>query len=1170
MDSAFSVTTTAHMAFFRALHRHFAVAPQRAFLRRKLKCVVASYSNCSRTPCSFASAPSPSSLRSYGGLLLRTRCSLRCISSSAASFAGGGSGGGGIGDGGGGGGSGGESGDGNIKLVGDTAQELSSLSPDVIILDVSGMVCGGCAATVKRILESRPQVSSVSVNLTTETAIVWPVSEAKNAPNWQKQLGEALAEHLTSCGYNSSLRDSARDSFLQIFERKMEERHRQLRQCGRELAVSWALCAVCLVGHFSHFFAPKAPWIHAFHSIGFHLSLSLFTLLGPGRQLILDGLKSLLKRTPNMNTLVGLGALSSFTVSSLATLLPKLGWKAFFEEPIMLIAFVLLGRNLEQRAKIKATSDMTGLLSLLPPKARLLVNNGETEVGLVVEVPSDSISVGDQIIVLPGDRVPADGVVRAGRSTIDESSFTGEPLPVTKVTGSEVAAGSINLNGTLTVEVRRPGGETVMGDIVRLVEEAQSREAPVQRLADKHFMYIQVAGHFTYGVMAASAATFTFWSLYGKHILPSALYQGSPVSLALQLACSVLVVACPCALGLATPTAVLVGTSLGAKQGLLLRGGNILEKFAMVNTVVFDKTGTLTVGRPVVTNIVTPTCIKKAISSQTEENVLSDVEVLRLAAGVESNSVHPVGKAIVDAAQAFNCHNAKVTDGTFLEEPGSGAVATIDNKKVSVGTLEWITRNGVINSIHQEVEKYNNQSFVYVGVDDSLAGLIYFEDEIREDARDVVDTLSKQNIGVYMLSGDKKNVAEHVASLVGIPKEKVLSGVKPDEKKKFINELQKDKNIVAMVGDGINDAAALASSHIGIALGGGVGAASEVSSIVLMRNQLSQTHHQNGVVERKHRHIFELGLTLLAQANLPMQFWDHAFMTNVYLINRLPSSHPTLHQPPQMNIVQFPPIPHTSATSLNIPPESPNSQDITTYMSPSNLSIPTSSILESNNSPIINPHNVHPMITRAKYGIIKSHLQPTLLLTYVEPKTTKQALPNSTWFTAMQTEYNALLHNGTWSLVNLPQNRTTIGFKWVFRVKENPDGIVQKYKARLVAKGFHQQFGYDNNETLVDALELSRLTMNTVKQNLWWAFIYNIVGIPIAAGVLFPINGTVLTPSIAGALMGLSSVGVMTNSLLLRFKFSSKQKQIHSKLPKIKIHGGSDLAQQNQKTNHPY
>ncbi|KAG5015010.1 hypothetical protein JHK85_021146 [Glycine max] len=771
MDSAFSINTTAQVALFRALHGHLHRAPQRALLRRNLKCLVTSYnssSNCCRIPCSFGSVPSPSSLRSFRGLLPRTP---RCISSSAASFAspaGGGNGGAGTGDGDGGGGSGGESGDANLKLVGDASQELSALSPD-------GMVCGGCAATVKRILENQPQVSSASVNLTTETAIVWPVSEAKNAPNWQKQLGEALAEHLTSCGYNSSLRDSTRDNFLQIFERKMEERHRQLRESGRELAVSWALCAVCLVGHFSHFFAAKAPWIHVFHSIGFHLSLSLFTLLGPGRQLILDGLKSLLKRTPNMNTLVGLGALSSFT-----------GWKAFFEEPIMLIAFVLLGRNLEQRAKIKAASDMTGLLSLLPPKARLLLNNGETEVGSVVEVPSDSLSVGDQIIVLPGDRIPADGVVRSGRSTVDESSFTGEPLPVTKVPGSEVAAGSINLNGTLTMEVQRPGSETAMANIVRLVEEAQSREAPVQRLADK------VAGHFTYGVMATSAATFTFWSLYGTHILPPALYQGRAVSLALQLACSVLVVACPCALGLATPTAVLVGTSLGAKRGLLLRGGNILEKFAMVDTVVFDKTGTLTVGRPVVTNIVIPICIKNAISrltvmqlkgnitlpflcSQTEENALSDVEVLRLAAAVETNSVHPVGKAIVDAAQAANCHNAKVKDGTFLEEPGSGAVATIYDKKVSVGTLEWITRHGVINSIHQEVEKSNNQSFVYVGVDDTLAGLIYFEDEIREDARDVVDRLSKQNIGVYMLSGDKRNAAEHVASLVGIPKEKVTS-----------------------------------------------------------------------------------------------------------------------------------------------------------------------------------------------------------------------------------------------------------------------------------------------------------------------------------------------------------------------------------------------------------
>ncbi|GAV65366.1 E1-E2_ATPase domain-containing protein/HMA domain-containing protein/Hydrolase domain-containing protein [Cephalotus follicularis] len=863
----------------------------------------------------------------------KLRRRLGCVSSSAALFGTGGGGGVGAGfggqsgggdDGGSHGGGASDGGDSKAKLGAGVGDEVSAFSPDVIILDVGGMTCGGCAASVKKILESQPQVSSASVNLTTETAVVWPVLEAKVKSNWQKQLGEGLAKHLTNCGFTSNYRDSGRDKFFEVFKRKMDEKHRRLKESGRELAVSWALCAVCLFGHLSHFLGAKASWIHQFHSTGFHLSLSLFTLLGPGRQLIIDGVKSLFKGAPNMNTLVGLGALSSFTISSLAAFIPKLGWKAFFEEPVMLIAFVLLGRNLEQRAQIKATSDMTGLLSILPSKARLLVNaDAETgEPGLIVEVPCSSLSVGDHIIVVPGDRVPADGMVRAGRSTIDESSFTGEPLPVTKLPGSQVAAGSINLNGTLTVVVQRPGSETAIGDIVRLVEEAQSREAPVQKLADK------VSGHFTYGVMALSTVTFIIWSMFGSHIVPAAIHQGSTVSLALQLSCSVLVVACPCALGLATPTAMLVGTSLGATRGLLLRGGNILEKFSMVNTVVFDKTGTLTIGRPVVTKIVTSEGIKSTDLRQSSSHGWSVVEVLELAAGVESNTVHPVGKAIVDAALAANCQKVKVVDGTYLEEPGSGAVAVIDNKKVSVGTLDWVQRHGVNEEPFQEAEELKNQSVVYVGVDNTLAGVIYFEDQIRDDARHVVESLSRQGISVYMLSGDKKNTAEYVASIVGIPEEKVLSEIKPHEKKKFISELQKGQNIVAMVGDGINDAAALASSHIGVAMGGSVGAASEVSSVVLMGNKLSQ---------------------------------------------------------------------------------------------------------------------------------------------------------------------------------------------------------------------------------LLDALELSRQTMRTVKQNLWWAFAYNIVGIPIAAGMLLPITGTMLTPSIAGALMGLSSIGVMANSLLLRLKYSSKQNRMFGSSPHKKV-----------------
>ncbi|XVE93129.1 hypothetical protein REPUB_Repub01dG0163500 [Reevesia pubescens] len=914
MGSALPATapTLSLYSVSKALNRHFSCYKSPLFAR------------CIHSPLfSQGRVVNPLASLSYSSPLKSLHRRLECAGSSTASFGTGGSGVFGGDDGsGGGGGEGTDGGDSKAKLGAEAADELSA---DVIILDVGGMTCGGCAASVKRILESQPHVSSASVNLTTETAIVWPVSEAKVVANWQKELGEALARQLTSCGFKSNLRDSGRDNFFKVFERKMDEKRYRLKESGRELAVSWSLCAVCLIGHLFHFFGAKASWMHAFHSTGFHLSLSLFTLLGPGRQLILEGVKSLFKGAPNMNTLVGLGALSSFAVSSLAVLIPKWGWKAFFEEPVMLIAFVLLGRNLEQRAKIKATSDMTGLLSILPSKARLMVD------GSIVEVPCNSLSVGDQIVVLPGDRVPADGVVRAGRSTIDESSFTGEPMPVTKEPGNQVAAGSINLNGTLTIEVRRSGGDTAMGDIVRLVEEAQSREAPVQRLADK------VSGHFTYGVMALSAATFMFWNLFGARILPAAFSQGSAVSLALQLSCSVLVVACPCALGLATPTAMLVGTSLGATRGLLLRGGSILEKFSMVNAIVFDKTGTLTIGRPVVMKVVTPGGLDHADSRLHLDNIWSEDEVLKLAAAVESNTVHPIGKAIVEAARAVKCPNIKVVDGSFVEEPGSGAVAIVDDKKVSVGTLEWVQRHGVGENLFLEVdEELRNKSVVYVGVDNTIAGLIYFEDQIREDAKHVVASLHRQGISVYMLSGDKRSTAEYVASIVGIPKEKVLFEVKPDEKRKFVSELQKNQNVVAMVGDGINDAAALASAHIGVAMGGGVAAASEVSSIVLMGNRLSQ---------------------------------------------------------------------------------------------------------------------------------------------------------------------------------------------------------------------------------LLDALELSRLTMKTVKQNLWWAFAYNIVGIPIAAGTLLPLTGTMLTPSIAGALMGFSSIGVMTNSLLLRFKFSLKQQQTYGPSPHAAIYINTDFVE---------
>ncbi|KAL3683422.1 hypothetical protein R1sor_001444 [Riccia sorocarpa] len=869
---------------------------------------------------------------------------LACLSSTVHTFGGGGGGGiagKGRGGGGGGGGDGFQAAAGKgAAAVGDEPSDEvpggAEGGDDVIILDVGGMSCGGCSASVKRILESQPQVSLANVNLATETAFVQVVRGSEPSSEWKnakQEIGEALAKHLSSCGFKSTVRDDSSHSGKPAFLRKREERIARLKDSGRRLAVAWTLAAVCLIGHASHFVMNVLPpWAHFFHSNSFHMGLSLVALLGPGRNLLVDGWKSFRRRSPNMNTLVGLGAVSSFTVSTAAVLLPKLGWQAFFEEPVMLLAFVLLGRAVEERAKLRASSDMTEMLNVLPSKARLLVNSSG-ESSPTMEVPAASLSVGDVVMVLPGDRIPVDGVVKGGKSTVDESSLTGEPLPVLKKSGDEVSAGTVNYNGTLRVEASRPGGETVLGDIVRMVEDAQTRQAPVQRLAD------EVAGKFCYGVMALSGTTFAFWSTLGPQLFPSVVPAASAVLLGLQLACNVLVIACPCALGLATPTAVLVGTSLGARKGLLIRGGDVLEKISSIDTVVFDKTGTLTVGKPVVTRV-TPSAgedIHGISNPQWDEK-----ELLAVAAGVERSTSHPIARALVEAASTAGCRSVQVKEETFEQEPGSGAMAIVEGKRVTVGTLEWLQRHGAHGKADEDLEEANTEgeTVVYIGVDNQLAGRITVMDQVREESLACVSALQRMGIETSMLSGDKQRAAEAVAAKVGIPKNQVFAGVKPQGKAEYIIQLRKKNKKVAMVGDGVNDAAALAQSDVGIAMGGGVAAASEVASVVLMGDQLTQ---------------------------------------------------------------------------------------------------------------------------------------------------------------------------------------------------------------------------------VVDAVELSRATFRKIKQNLWWAFLYNIVGIPLAAGVLLPVTNTMLTPSIAGALMGISSLGVMANSLALHlesssFSFSDKIKKRDDSSKPQKSKGKADDA----------
>lgn len=538
------------------------------------------------------------------------------------------------------------------------------------------------------------------------------------------------------------------------------------------------------------------------------------------------------------------------------------GWPTFFEEPAMLLGVVLIGRALEERAKLQASADMAALQGLLPQRARLLLSDGVTW----REVPADAITAGDLVEVLPGDRSPVDGVVVGGKSSVDESGMTGEPLPVTKTQGDQVAAGSLNYDGRLVVRATHSGGDTAVADVVRLVEFAQARSAPIQRVAD------EVAGKFTYGVMGAAAAAFLFWVGPGTHLFPQVLTPfaattskaAASLLLSLQMACNVLVVACPCALGLAAPTAVLVGTSAGARRGLLVRGGDVLESASHVNAVVFDKTGTLTMGRPTVVS----TRLAEPSSTRAKKPVLDSDRMLALAGAVERGSTHPIGKAICRAAEAAGSA-LKVQDGSFIQEPGSGVTGIVDGHRVFVGNLEWVTAQvgamqgekaiagngssqasaavaGVYTPPPASTQSQSSELkkpghiLVHVGIDDKVAGSIEISDELRPDAATTVAALKRAGIKPYMLSGDQPATAQAIGASVGIDAENVFAGVKPAGKATMVEQLQSQGCKVAMVGDGVNDAAALAAADVGIAMGGGVDAASEVADIVLLGDKLPQ------------------------------------------------------------------------------------------------------------------------------------------------------------------------------------------------------------------------------------------------------------------------------------------------------------------------------------------
>lgn len=751
-----------------------------------------------------------------------------------------------------------------------TANGAIATDTETAVLDITGMRCAGCVRAVEQALTQCDGVMTATVNLATEVARV-EYAAATVDPT-------TLAEKLTQAGFPAKLRSLAGAALEPTLDLAAQRQHDARQQLVR-LAIASGLLVLSMIGHLGQFKQLALPWWLT--DLWFHCGLATLALLGPGRAMLVDGWRGLRRNAPNMNTLVSLGTLTAYLTSLVALVLPQLGWECFFDEPVMLVGFILLGRTLEQQARHRAAAAFQALIALQPKVARLIpareiaiATEPPTSAEAIalptsswlegIEIPVENVQVGEWLQVLPGDRIPVDGEIVVGQTTIDEAMLTGEPLPVLKQPGDRVAAGTVNQAQVIAVRATRTGSDTTLAQIISLVEAAQMRKAPIQKLADT------VAGYFTYGVMAIALLTFLFWYLIGTHLWAETLMQQrewlfggghlthysssampimhfSPLLLSLKLAIAVLVVACPCALGLATPTAILVGSGIGAERGLLIRGGDVLERVHALDTIILDKTGTLTTGHPTVTDCL-PLAGEGADSASAPTALLSPAQLLQLAASVEVGTRHPLAIAIRNAAQQQALPLVPAT--AFVTEPGLGVAATLQpnldslaTTQVTLGTQTWLTTQGIglppTAAAQAQALAETGKTVVYVGVDRVLAGIIAVADQLRPDARETVHALRATGLHVLLLTGDRRAAALPIAASVGLTPADVLAEVKPDGKAAAIAQLQAAGHKVAMVGDGINDAPALAQADVGIALQSGTDVAVETAGIVLVRDRLS-------------------------------------------------------------------------------------------------------------------------------------------------------------------------------------------------------------------------------------------------------------------------------------------------------------------------------------------
>jgi len=668
-------------------------------------------------------------------------------------------------------------------------------------LGVDGMTCASCSSAVERTLKKLDGVSDASVNLATNrAAFSYDPTKVKLT-----QVREAI----TKAGYTPL--DLATEDTRDV---EQEKREKALRLMRLRLIIAIVFAAPILYIAMAHMF-PKLgvplPMFMNPHMFPLVFALVQLILTIPvmiaGGRFFRVGFKTLFKGSPNMDTLVAIGTGSAFLYGIYATVLIYLGDFGFaqhlyFESAAVVITLVMLGKYLEAVSKSKTSEAIKKLMNLRPQTAVIVKDGVEMTVAL------DEVVVGDVVLVRPGAAIPVDGTVLDGASSVDESMLTGESLPVEKQPGSPVTGGSINGEGMLHFTVTRVGEDTALSKIIHLVEEAQGRKAPIAKLADI------ISGYFVPAVLGIAVLSAVIWALVGKDF-----------NFVLNIFVTVLVIACPCALGLATPTAIMVGTGKGAELGVLIKGGEALETTHSINAVVLDKTGTITQGKPELTDIVRYT---------TEE----EASVLTLTASAERGSEHPIARAIVNAAQAQNLSLQEPEQ--FRAIPGRGIEAVVGGRRVLAGSAKLLTENNVdISGSTADALKLSSagKTLMYIAIDNALYSLMAAADAVKPTSRAAVEQLKSLGLDVYMLTGDNAATAKAVAETVGI--DHVLSDVLPDGKANEVQKLQAQGKRVAMVGDGINDAPALVQADVGMAIGTGTDVAVESADVVLMRGDLS-------------------------------------------------------------------------------------------------------------------------------------------------------------------------------------------------------------------------------------------------------------------------------------------------------------------------------------------